>query len=173
MRSFDELEMLWRQVPPAPRDRGRVELIVVRPSKGERAMPERVELSPALGVHGDRWSKGEAPRPEAQVTLMNARIGELVAHGQSLALFGDNFLVDLDLGEAALPAGTRLRLGTALVEISAHPHTGCKQYSARFGSDALRWVNAKQGRSERRRGVNCRVLEAGVVTTGDLVEVLD
>jgi MOSC domain-containing protein YiiM len=105
------------------------------------------------------------------VTLMNVRVTELIcADGQPLDLPGDNFLVDLDLSEEALPAGTRLRIGSALLEVSAEPHTGCKKFSARFGLDALLWVN--EHRDRRLRGMNCRVVEPGAVAVGDAVAVV-
>ena len=84
-------------------------------------------------------------------------------------LAGDQLYVDLDLGEANLPAGTRLRVGEAIVEVSAKPHTGCAKFGARFGSDALRWINGPEGRRLRMRGINARVVSAGVVRPGDAV----
>ena len=172
MRTIEELEHLWSQVAAPPRDRGTVDLIVLRPAEGERETPESVELSPQGGVHGDRWSQGEEPHPEAQVTLMNARVADLIADGVDRALFGDNFLVDLDLSEDALPPGTRLRLGGALVEITPLPHTGCEAFSERFGNEALRWVNHKKRRGQRLRGLHTRVIEAGSVAIGDAIEVV-
>ena len=123
------------------------------------------------GVEGDRWALGERPNLEAQVTLMNIRVVELITHdGVPLDASGDNFLVDLDLSESALPVGTRLRIGTAVLEVSAEPHTGCKKFRERFGLDALKWVN--DHRDRRLRGMNCRVLEAGAVAVGDSVSVV-
>ena len=101
---------------------------------------------------------------------MNVRVTRLVAGDrQPLDAPGDNFLVNLDLAESALPGGTRLRLGGALLEVSALPHTGCKTFRERFGLEALKWVNAD--RPQRLRGLNCRVLEAGRVAVGDPVSV--
>ena len=80
---------------------------------------------------------------------------------------GDNLLVDLDLSEAALPVGARLRAGTAVLEVSDQPHLGCKKFQARFGDEALRWINAEEHRSRRLRGVNCRILAGGRVAVGD------
>jgi MOSC domain-containing protein YiiM len=168
MRTFDELEKLWGESPPPPRQRGQVMLIVLRKGGGVHDTPAAVELSPEGGVHGDRWALGESPKAYYQVTLMNARVAELVADGQRpFSKSGDNFIVDLDLSEAALPAQTRLRLGTAVLEVQPEPHMGCKLFSERFGPEALRWVNWREFRPRRLRGVNCRILEAGRVTVGD------
>jgi ectoine hydroxylase-related dioxygenase (phytanoyl-CoA dioxygenase family) len=62
-----------------------------------------------------------------------------------------------------------LRIGSATVEVSAKPHTGCAKFVARFGKDAMRVLNSPTGRELRMRGVNCRVVEAGVVRLGDTI----
>ena len=171
MRSFEELERLWHEDPAASRTGGRVRLICVRKPEGMKECPERVAVSTERGVEGDRWADKPGRDPEAQVTIMTTRVAELIAGDHTpLAAAGDNFLVDLDLAEAQLPAGTRLRLGGALLEVSATPHTGCKKFRERFGMDALRWVNDHQER--RLRGMNCRVLESGEVALGDRLEIV-
>ncbi len=168
--TVDELEQRWLAAEPAPRGRGTVRLICVRPDDGVHVTPERVELTPDGGVEGDRWALGGRPHPETQVTLMNVRVTGLIAgDGVPLHLPGDNFQVDLDLAEEALPAGTRLRLGSALLEVSTVPHTGCEKFRERFGREALVWVN--DHRDRRLRGVNCRVVEPGSVSVGDTVEI--
>jgi MOSC domain-containing protein YiiM len=171
VRSFDELERLWQESPAPPRRSGRVRLIVVRKPGGVKECPARVPVSVALGVEGDRWNDKPGRSEAEQVTLMNARVAELIAgeHAPPEAA-GDNFLVDLDLAEEALPVGAWVRVGSALLEVSAKPHTGCKKFRDRFGLQALEWVNADKPR--RLRGVNCRVLKDGEVAVGDLVEVL-
>jgi MOSC domain-containing protein YiiM len=173
MRSFEQLEEAWRSLPPAPRGLGRVRLIVLRRGNEVHEVTDRAELSPQDGVRGDRWALSVLPREECQVTLMSARVAELIADGaRPLHLAGDNFLVDLDLGEEALPVGSRLRLGGAVVEVTATPHLGCQKFAARFGQEALRWVNWKPHRGRRLRGVNCRVVEAGTAAVGDAVALL-
>ncbi|MBM4268003.1 MAG: MOSC domain-containing protein [Deltaproteobacteria bacterium] len=167
MRSFDELESLWCASPPAPRGSGTLRLIVLRKGDGVHETPATAEIDPEHGIVGDRWQLGSAPDPQGQVSLMNARAAELVADGGPLDLPGDNLVVDLDLGTEALPVGSRLRVGSALLEITPLPHTGCRKFSARFGQDALRWVNWKDHRDRHLRGINCRVLEAGTVRVGD------
>ena len=137
-----------------------------RVEEGVHETPERVQVSVEDGVAGDRWAAGRRDR-DAQVTLMNVRVAELI--GGPLDLAGDNFQVDLDLSEEALPVGTQLRIGSALLEVSPAPHTGCRKFRERFGLDALKWAN--DHRDRRLRGMNCRVLEAGAVAVGDRVEV--
>jgi MOSC domain-containing protein YiiM len=171
VRSIDELEELWQGSPPPPRTRGSVRLICVRKPEGVKETPPRIAVSSARGVEGDRWFDKPGRSPDEQVTLMSVRVAELIASaGVPLEAAGDNFLVDLDLTQDALPVGTRLRLGSATLEISAKPHTGCKKFKERFGISALEWVNANKDR--RLRGVNCRVVADGEVSVGDLVEVL-
>jgi MOSC domain-containing protein YiiM len=170
LRTIEELESRWASTEPAPRGNGTVRLICVRVGDGVHETPERIEVTTAGGLEGDRWAAGERPDLDAQVTLMNVRVTQLLAGDRvPLDTPGDNFLVDLDLAEEALPAGTRLRIGTALLEVSPTPHTGCKKFSARFGLDALRWVN--DHRDRRLRGMNCRVIEPGSVSVGDPVEI--
>jgi len=173
MHALEELERLWRAMPPAPRDRGSVRAICVRKGNGIHQTPPRVTLSERRGVEGDRWADSVDRDPEAQVTLMAARVAELVASERTPFYgAGDNFYVDLDLAEDALPPGTRLRIGTAVLEVSSKPHTGCKKFRERFGVEALRWVNHKMNRALRLRGINCRVVTAGEVSVGDEVTVL-
>jgi len=170
-RTIEELEAAWAAAEPAPRGNGTVRVICVRLGDGVHETPDRVEVSVEAGLAGDRWAAGASPDPDAQITLMNVRVTELIAgDGVPLDLPGDNFQVDLDLAEDALPVGTQLRIGSALLEVSPAPHTGCKTFRARFGLDALKWVN--DHRDLRLRGMNCRVVEAGTVAVGDTVSVL-
>lgn len=173
MRTFDQLESLWQASPAPPRDRGALRLICVRRAPGDHSTPDAVQISVQRGLEGDRWRLADDPDREAQVTLMNATVAELVADGeQPLHQAGDNLLVDLDLGADHLPAGTQLRIGDALLVVSGTPHTGCSVFSARFGQDALRWVNWRHWRDRRLRGVNCRVLRGGTVRVGDPIEAV-
>jgi MOSC domain-containing protein YiiM len=173
MRTVDELERLWQESSAISPVNGIVRLICVREAEGVHVCPPRVSVTASGGVEGDRWSAGAEPDPEAQVTLMAARIAELVAADQTpLHTPGDNFLVDIDLSEEALPSGSRIKLGSAVLEISAVPHTGCAKFRDRFGADALRWVNHKDHRARRLRGVNCRVVSDGEVAVGDAIELV-
>jgi MOSC domain-containing protein YiiM len=103
---------------------------------------------------------------------MNRAVATLMAAGQPLTTFGDNLYVDLDLSAANLPAGTRLRIGRALVEMTPEPHNGCKKFNARFGNDALKFVQRKETRDQNFRGVYWRVIEPGEIAVGDVIDVL-
>jgi hypothetical protein len=165
----------------APRDVGTIEMIICRPDVDQREELEKAELDLALGVVGDNWRARETamgpsdadPDRDAQVTIMNARvIGLVAAERERWSLAGDQFYVDFDLGWENVPPGTRLQLGTAVVERSDVPHTGCAKFSGRFGAEALRFVNTGVGRDLSFRGINTRVVVPGVVRRGDQITKL-
>ena len=173
MKTFEELEALRLAAPIGPRGQGAVRGICLRLGAGKHESVERAAITPEAGVVGDRWKRSDDPDGLCQVTFMNASVGAWIAHGETLARdAGDNLLVELDLSESALPVGARVRAGTALLEVTAEPHLGCKKFRERFGAGALRWVNHQELRAERLRGVNLRVIEAGEVAVGDTVVVL-
>ncbi len=161
----------------APSHEGRLELIVRRPDRDLRDVLDEAVLDPDHGLVGDSWlARGNRHTPDGsadradQVTIMSTRVLAAIEPDRSRwPVAGDQLYVDFDLSEDSLPAGTRLAIGEALVEVSAKPHTGCAKFSARFGSDALRWINSPVGRALRMRGVNARVLRAGTVRVGDAV----
>lgn len=167
-----QLEEAFRGLPPAPKDTGRLTHIVRRPAKDAREVLARARLSPEAGLPGDNWSHKPSPDPTAQLTVMQTGVAGLIANGQSLALFGDNIFVDLDLSVANLPIGSRLRVGGAVVEVTPMPHDGCSKFNARFGNDALRFVNTKPTRHLNLRGIYWRVIEAGDIEVGSPVQVL-
>ena len=169
----DELRAGLDHIRAAPSDRGTVELIVRRPAVDEREVVEEGELDFVVGLIGDRWHLGASPINDAQLTLMNARAAELIARTRERwPLAGDQLYVDFDLSVDNLPAGTRLAVGKAVVEVTAVPHTGCAKFSARFGTDALKFVNKSPGRELRLRGANARVVTPGPVRAGDTIAKL-
>jgi MOSC domain-containing protein YiiM len=173
-----ELEDGLPEIRRSPTDRGVLRAIVIRPETDARASLQQCELSPEGGVHGDNWAKGCSmslpdgrPHPDVQVTLMNARALALIAQEEARwPLAGDNLVVDLDLSADNLPPGTRLAIGSALLEITEVPHKGCRKFAARFGVDATRFVNSREGLRLHLRGIYARIVEPGVVAVGDLVE---
>jgi len=170
----EELEAGLDHVRSSPSDRGTLELIVRRPAENEREVLDEGELDLEVGLVGDRWHLGSSPTNDSQLTLMNARVAQLVARSRERwALAGDQLYVDLDLSVENLPAGTRLVVGEAVLEVSDVPHTGCAKFTARFGSEAVKLVNKDAGRELRLRGMNARVLTAGTVRVGDPVVKLE
>jgi hypothetical protein len=175
--SFQQLEEGLADVLRSPQDVGTVELIVRRPAVDEREVLDVAELDPEWGVVGDTWRSRRSsrtpdgtPHPDTQLNVINARFSRLVAvDAGRRALAGDQLHLDLDLSEANLPAGTRLALGSALIEVTPPPHTGCAKFAARFGGDAIKFVNSPNGRALRLRGLNARVVIAGTVRAGDTV----
>jgi MOSC domain-containing protein YiiM len=167
------------EILAAPASEGTVELVVRRPAEGEREVLDEGILDIREGLVGDDWvrrktSRGHPPHPGAQLTLMNARVIALLAGDDRdrWALAGDQLYVDLDLRPENLPPGTRLAVGTAVVEVTEVPHTGCAKFTERFGHDAIRFVNGKPGRALRLRGMYARIVEGGTVRPGDKVTKL-
>jgi hypothetical protein len=177
----EELEAGLPRILAAPRGEGTVELIVRRPAMDDREVLAEGRLDLDDGLVGDMWKVRPSKRtpdgsahPDMQLTLMSARVVDLVAGGERerWQLAGDQLYVDLDLSHEHLPAGTRLAVGSAVVEITAEPHTGCAKFAARFGGDAHRFVNVKTHRHLRLRGVNARVVSPGTVAVGDAIRKL-
>lgn len=169
-RAMVELEEGLAHIKDAPRDGGTVEMIVRRPAVDAREVVERARIEPGSGLDGDSWGTRPHPSSEAEITIMNARcVAMLAGEPDRWPLAGDQLYVDMDIGVENLPPGSLLRVGTALLEVSGRPHTGCTKFSARFGDEALAFVNSDLGMSMRLRGMNCRVVEGGEVRSGDHV----
>jgi len=166
-----ELEARLDEIRQSPRDEGVLKMIVRRPRTSEREVLEEGELDPAEGLVGDSWKhRGGSPDADRQLNIMNSRVIALVAQDKGRwCLAGDQLFVDLDLSAENLPAGTRLTLGSAVIEVTAPPHTGCKKFVERFGLDAVNFVNSPLGKQLHLRGINARVVRAGVIRVGDPV----
>lgn len=175
--SLAELQAGLPEILASPTDEGTLRAIVVRPGPKERLDLESCEISAAGGAHGDRWVKGcwmstedGRPHPDVQICIMNSRSIALIAGERSnWAPAGDNFFIDMDLSPVNLPAGQRLTIGSAVVEITNVPHNGCASFVERYGRDATVFVNTGKGRQLRLRGVYARVVRDGRVSVGDRV----
>jgi MOSC domain-containing protein YiiM len=173
----EELEAGLDEIRRAPADEGTIELIVRRPAVEEREVLEEGTLDLEEGLVGDCWgtrgsssTRDGAAHPDRQLTLINARVIGLVARDRDRwPLAGDQLYVDLDLSNENLPPGTRLELGSAVIEVTDQLHTGCAKFTARFGSAAIRFVNGKAGRPLRMRGMYAKVVEPGTVRRGDTI----
>jgi hypothetical protein len=172
------LEASLDQIRQSPVDAGTVELIVARPDVDQRVVLTEARLDLTSGLEGDTWRARGSSRtadgsanPEAQLTLMNSRVAAAVAAGdrERWPLAGDQLFVDLDISVANLPPGSRVQIGSAVIEFSEAPHTGCAKFVARYGIEAQKFVNSTIGRELRLRGANCRVVVAGTIRQGDVI----
>jgi len=178
--SLAEMEAGLETIRQSPQDQGVLRLIVRRPATDKREVLTEGQLDLTDGLIGDNWkARGSSRSPdgaanrEMQLNVMNARVIELLAQDKSRwALAGDQLFVDFDLSETNVPPGTRLAVGAAVIEITAPPHLGCKKFSARFGPDALKFVNSPRGKQLHLRGVNAKVVQAGCIRSGDPIRKL-
>ncbi len=184
-RSDDELTAQLPVIEASPKDVGTLTMVVRRPAVGEREVLDEGELDLDAGLVGDSWNVRPSsrtadggPHPDMQLNVINHRLIEFLAHGdpRRQALAGDQLHLDLDLSHDNLPAGTRLTIGDpairgAVIEVTAQPHTGCAKFVARFGPEAMKFVNGSIGRPLRLRGLNAIVVTPGTIRPGDRVTV--
>jgi hypothetical protein len=172
----EQLEAGLDHICQAPDDAGELKMIVRRPAVDQREVLREAELCTENGLVGDTWSSRPSPRtgdgsahPDMQLNIMNARATALIAGSEERwPLAGDQLYLDMDLCEENLPPGTRLAVGEAIIEVTDQPHLGCQKFKARFGEDALRFVNSDEGRKLHLRGINAKVVQAGSIRSGDV-----
>ncbi len=165
-----DLRVLIDSVRASPKDAGVLKLIVLRLPDEQRHTPSQAVISATHGVEGDRWNLKANANPLSQVSVMNARFLEVIAGDVGrMNLAGDNLVVDFDLHESNLPAGTRLRIGQAVIEVTDHPHTACKKFEQRYGRAVVDLANSPEGRALRLRGLYARVIRGAEVRLGDSV----
>ena len=171
--TVENLEARWEDTDPSPQDNGTVELIVRRPAPDQREPMQRATFTAEAGLLGDDWLRRHGDEVEAQITLMNARVAQLLAGGKDRwAESGDQLFVDLDISEDNLPPGTRIQLGVVIMKISTLPHTGCTKFARRFGGHARKWTATEEGERQRRRGVYAHVIQDGEISVGDRIRKL-
>jgi hypothetical protein len=172
-----ELEAGLPEILKAPKDNGTLAAIVIRPEPGQRVELASCEVSLRLGTHGDNWASGcwkttadGSPHPDVQICIMNARCIALIAQERgNWAPAGDNLFIDMDLTPDNVPPGTQFAIGTAIIEITDTPHNGCESFIARYGRDACIFVNTREGKRLRLRGIYGRVVRDGHLAVGDTV----
>ena len=179
--TMEELEAALDHLRGAPKDEGVVKLIVRRPQVDEREVIDVAELDPVGGLIGDSWIRrgsrrtlDGSPHPDMQINIMNARVTALVAQElERWPLAGDQLYIDMDLSKENLPAGSRIAIGSAVLEVSPLPHTGCHKFVARFGLEVMQFVNSTVGKELCLRGINAKVVQGGVVKLGNKAKKLD
>ena len=165
----------------SPKNEGALALIVRRPVSEQREVLATATLDIIEGLVGDNWrargcsaTDDGSAHPDMQLNIMNARVINLVAQTKERwPLAGDQLYVDLDLSDENLPPGTRLAIGDAIIEVTAEPHTGCKKFVARFGLEAMKFVNSGLGKKINLRGINAKVIQSGQIATNNLVRKVD
>ena len=178
--TMQELEAALDHLRDAPKDDGVLQLIVCRPAVDQRAELAQADLDPLRGLIGDNWNvrgSSKTPdgsaHPEMQINIMNVRVTALVAQERERwSLAGDQLYIDMDLSKENLPAGTRLQVGSAVLEVSPLPHTGCHKFISRFGVDAMKFVNSEVGKQLCLRGINAKVVQGGTVKIGETAKKL-
>ena len=176
----EELEAGLDFIRQSPKDEGVLQLIVRRPREDEREVLQEAELDIIEGLIGDNWKTRGSSRtadgsshPDMQLNIMNARAAALITQSADRwKLAGDQLYVDLDLSDENLLPGTQLAIGSAVIEVTAQPHTGCKKFVERFGVDALKFVMSPVGRELHLRGINARVVKSGIIRTNDSIRKL-
>jgi hypothetical protein len=169
-----ELEAALDHLRRTPKDDGVVHLIVCRPDVDQREVLHEAELDVRDGLVGDNWKvRGSrktpdgSAHPEMQINIMNSRVTELVAQEKERwPLAGDQLYIEMDLSRENLPAGSRIAVGSAVLEVSPLPHTGCHKFVARFGLEAMQFVNSDLGKQMCLRGINAKVVQGGIVKVG-------
>ncbi len=176
-----QLEAGLDQIRQSPRDAGELKLIVRRPRTNARELLDEARLDLVEGLVGDTWrfrpssrsADKKSPHPDMQLNVMNARAVALVAQDEARwALAGDQLYLELDLSQDNLPPGTRIGIGSAVIEVTSQPHTGCGKFVERFGLDAMKFVNSPVGRQLNLRGINARVVQAGTIRRGEIARKL-
>lgn len=175
--SMVELEAGMDHIRQSPQDHGVLKLIVRRPEVDEREVIDEGQLSATEGLEGDTWkTRGSSHTVDgsanvnSQITVMNARAIALLAQDEERwPLAGDQLYIDMDLSDDNIPPGTQLAIGSAIIEVSAQPHSGCKKFSSRFGVEAMKFVNSPEGKRLHLRGINTSVIQTGVIRVGDVV----
>jgi len=170
----EELEAALDHLRQAPKDDGVVELIVCRPKEDQREVLDEAVLDLSEGLVGDSWKVRGSRRtpdgsahPDMQINIMNSRVTALVAQQRERwPLAGDQLYIDMDLSRENLPAGSRIAVGSAVLEVSPLPHTGCHKFVARFGLEAMQFVNSELGKALCLRGINAKIIQGGTVKVG-------
>ena len=173
--TMQDLEAGLDEIRQTPKDVGVLDMIVRRPAIDQREVLETGDLDTTDGLVGDNWRTRGCPitedgsaHPEMQLNIMNTRVVSLVAQDKERwKLAGDQLFIDLDLSAENLPPGTRLAIGSAVVEVTAMPHKGCYKFVERFGKDAMQFVNSPLGRELNLRGINAKVVKSGTIMVGD------
>lgn len=175
-----ELDAALEHILAAPTEAAPISWICYRPDFGTRVFPDKLHLCPTEGVQGDRWAEHAwmrlpdgRPDPRIQVCIMGERVMDLVwKDRENTAYPGDTIIADMNFAEADLPAGSLLKIGTCVVEVSDVFNDACTKWKARYGAPSRSWLKRDEYVKLRLRGVFCRIVQAGTITKQDIIEKL-
>ena len=161
----------------APKNDATIETLCFRPDYGQRTFPDRIQLSVARGIEGERWTKAPwlkladgSGDPRIQVSILPKRIMDLCWRDRANTPHpGDTIVADIDVTENNMPVGTRLQIGTAVIEVSDKFNTACIKWKERYGEESLRWLNHRLYHPLRLRGILCSVVKDGEISTKDRI----
>ncbi|GJM29802.1 MAG: MOSC domain-containing protein [Cyclobacteriaceae bacterium] len=176
-KDYSTIERGFEVVKASPSFEGTVQMVVIRPEVNQRKELDEGQLDVEKGLVGDNWAtRGSSQtedgnaHPGMQINIMNSRVIRLVTHDRSeWKMAGDQLFVDLNLSKSNMPPGTRFTVGDATLEVTDIPHTGCKKFAQRFGTDALKFISTKEGKEWQLRGINAKVIKSGAVKLGDTI----
>ena len=174
---------LWQALPDvlaAPKTDAKIDMLCFRAGFGLRSFPDRLAMTRAGGIEGERWLTQPwlrladgSPDPRIQVSILPRRVLDLVWRDRAGTLHpGDPIVADLDMSHANLPVGTLLQAGSAVLRVSDEPNDGCVKWKALYGVAAMEWIVATEHAPYRLRGVLCSIEQDGVVGVADRIVVL-
>lgn len=180
MVTAEELAENLPHVLAAPATASPVHLLCTRPARNQRDFPDRIILRRDGGVQGDfemrePWSRLEdgSPDPRIQVSILPLRVLDLVWRDRTaVAHPGDTIIADLNTSEEALPAGSLIRAGTAVLRVSDIWNRGCAKWRGRYGTAAYTWTSNPNHKIHRLRGILCAIEQDGEVALGDEIAKL-
>lgn len=175
-----ELMAALPHIAAAPKTDAPIHSLCLRPGYGERHFPERITMTRAQGIPGERWMTAPwlkledgSPDPRIQVSILPQRVMDLVWRDREGTPHpGDPIVADLDCSLENLPVGTLIRAGTAVLRVSDRFNEACVKWKVRYGTDARAFIDAPGHPELRLRGVLCSVEEDGAVARTDRLQVI-
>lgn len=176
-----ECDAALTHILDAPKVSAPIDMLCFRPDYGVRSFPDRIQVSVARGIEGERWLRDPwlklpdgRPDPRIQISVLPKRVADLCWRNRDVSPHpGDTLIADLDMTSANMPVGTRLQVGSAVIEVSDVFNNGCAKWYAQYGADSVKWINHRPHRPLRLRGILCRVVVDGEIRKSDLIEKLD
>lgn len=173
----EDLDLALADVMDAPLTDGPISILLYRRKYNDRVFCDRLHLTKANGVEGDfemktPWLKLDdgTPDPRIQVSILPQRVLDLCWRNRDTTTHpGDQIIADLNMSLENLPAGSLMRVGTAVLRVSGLWNDGCVKWKARCGRPAYNWVRAPAREALRLRGIFCSVEEDGEVSVGDKI----